>query len=421
MGEEGNAHNGDRKKRYVRKLTEVRRQQNRRAQRAFREKQRTLRAELQPVQQKDDDDYLSTVHELASKQVRDPSSLDLPAVTTGDSDRPHAVSEASQSPRLYGLEAPFGTDGTGQLNVIEPCPEFQSHSLIQPMDNCPPFLTTLAPAVLVPADPSVLDMRGMWPIPLECYQQTYMLPGKKRSQSRPFQAPPTLHPSPPLAIPGSTRHGESFKSQSSPALPDPFINHLQLLGESCFAATMSIALSLGFSRPSYINDHPSPFSLTPLADYANISADLQPTFEQRTLVHPRYLDCIIFPCFRSQAIELSSRGELDHCSLFLDLMHDGLICWGSQYASAGYGRSMSDAVPWSRHSWEARPWFLRKWSFLIGEEDPDHMRSISHWYSTIRGETEASDMMAEEVGAVFSRHGTCNVGVRQTYDDPVLW
>lgn len=39
----------------------------------------------------------------------------------------------------------------------------------------------------------------------------------------------------------------------------------------------------------------------------------------------------------------------------------------------------------------------------------------------MRGEGGVSDGEIEEEGNIFSRHGGCNVGVRQTYDDPLLW
>ena len=313
---------------------------------------------------------------------------------------------------------PARKDDATRVTATELRAERDSYSMTEPLQDTPTSPTTLAPAVVVPADSSVLDMRGIWPIPLQCCQKTYTLPQRSKFLSLPFSAshsPPFASPSPGQEFPRQTR------AHSPPTVPDPWINHLQLLGESCFAETMAIALSLGISRPNYINDHPSPFSRAPLVDYAHISADLQPTFEQRTLVHPRYLDCIIFPNFRSRAIELSSRGELDHCSLFLDLMHGGMICRGSQYPSADYGRSYGDAVPWSRQSWEARPWFIKKWSFLVGEGNPDNMESISQWWSTMRGAVEVSNEEIEEVGSVFSRHGGCNVGIRQTYDDPLLW
>ena len=260
----------------------------------------------------------------------------------------------------------------------------------------------------------------MWSLPLQCYQQPYTLPKDIISLSWAASASWGISPAAVSFMPGSPQRTYPIL-QSLSALPCPYMNHLKLLGEMCFAATMAIALSLGISRSSYINDHPSPFPLTPLMSHAHIPPDLQPTFEQRTLVHPCYLDCIIFPHFRSRAIELSGRGELDHCSLFLDLMHDGLVCWGSQYACTDDGTAMNASVPWSRYSWEAKPWFLEKWSVLLDEGDSDGIRSIRRSWSTSRGEDESAYIAVEEVGSVFSRHGGCNVGVRQISDDPLLW
>ena len=64
------------------------------------------------------------------------------------------------------------------------------------------------------------------------------------------------------------------------------------------------------------------------------------------------------------AIYLSSLKRLDHCSLFLDLMHDGMVCWGRERASARFGRGMGDGVAWNKRSWEVRRWFWRKWGWI---------------------------------------------------------
>ena len=416
MGAEEKPEATGNKKRYVRRLTEARREQNRRAQKAYRQRQIQ---QLQTSQQRTGHDILFRKHELALRQAFKESGSGLPTVATDESFLPQDLEVDSQSQRIHEFDELLKNTVATEMHAANQCIDYASYSPSEPKYDSAALPTTLAPAVLVPADPNVLDMRGMWPIPLKCYQQTYTLPVRPKRPSQPLSALEVRSASASLDV--IRRPPTQNLRPPSPYLPDPYINQLQLLGESCFAATMAIAFSLGISRPSYINDHLSPFSLAPFVDYAHISADLQPTFEQRTLVHPVYLDCIIFPNFRSRAIELSSRGELDHCSLFLDLMHDGLVCWGSQYASAEYGRSMSDLVPWSRQSWEARPWFLKKWGFLIGEGDADSLRSISDWWSTVTGEDDVSDSTMEEVGSVFSRHGTCNVGVRQTYDDPLLW
>jgi hypothetical protein len=147
-------------------------------------------------------------------------------------------------------------------------------------------------------------------------------------------------------------------------------------------------------------------------------------------VHCSYLDCIVFPRFRSAAIVLASRGELDHCSLFLDLMHDGLVCWGND--AAGSGRDMRDGVAWSRRSWEARPWFLRKWGWIsaidpyevgigltrgngvVVDEEEDEMSEGSRWWRSMRGEylDEDGEEPGEEHGAMLSRNRTCNIGIR---------
>jgi hypothetical protein len=227
------------------------------------------------------------------------------------------------------------------------------------------------------------------------------------------------------------------------------------VGESCFAATLSIAQCLGISRPSYVNDHPSPFSTSSNTNIHTIPVDIRPTGYQLIIPHPCYLDCIPFPHFRSMAIYLGSLKRLDHMSLFLDLMHDGLVCWGRTD-----NRSMRDGVAWSKRSWEARPWFWRKWSWIakasvedidagdgVGHnsdefDDEDGMLSGSQWWWSLHGDTGAGQtalthhqdvnpMMddddaitsaggvlshqpeLEEFGSLLSRHVTANVSLRK--------
>jgi hypothetical protein len=226
---------------------------------------------------------------------------------------------------------------------------------------------------------------------------------------------------------------------------------------------MAIAQSLGISVQSYVNDHPSPFSTTTNANIHTIPVDLRPTAYQLIIPHPSYLDCIPFPHFRSMAIYLSSVKRLDHCSLFLDLMHDGMLCWGRERASARYGRSMRDGVAWNKRSWEVRKWFWRKWSWIArmtvegidagidagapvavqpGDEeefdDEDGMLSGSQWWWSLHddeagntsneGHTASSshapgqepEQEQEELGVVLSRVVTCNVGIRKTEEAHLL-
>lgn len=163
------------------------------------------------------------------------------------------------------------------------------------------------------------------------------------------------------------------------------------------------------------------------------------------------------------AVYLSSLKKLDHCSLFLDLIHDGLVCWGRARANSGSARSMRDGVAWSKRSWEARPWFWRKWGWLarlevadvergaygLGQpvvnadheiDDADGMLSGSQWWWAQQAEDDGEGQepgltsmsnasrsgssssgvpgppAQEEFGSLLSRVVVCNVGIRNKAD-----
>lgn len=73
----------------------------------------------------------------------------------------------------------------------------------------------------------------------------------------------------------------------------------------------------------------------------------------------------------------------------------GLICWGG----AGVGKRdrnnnnstarnhLSSGAPWDHRSWEAKPWFLRKYWVLLGGEEGELVRQ-SEWWRGVRGEEE---------------------------------
>ena len=187
------------------------------------------------------------------------------------------------------------------------------------------------------------------------------------------------------------------------------------------------------------------------------------------LPHPCYLDCIPFPHFRSMAVYLSSLGRLDHCSFFLDIMHDGMVCWGSSSSSRHGG---GGGVPWNRRSWEVKPWFWRKWGWIARTsveeidagvpvpvpvpvppvqhretetaaavetevDDEDGMLSGSRWWWSLHDDDEECNgsgsgvsasasvpepeyQQQEELGSYLSRMRTANVGLRQTNEKHLL-
>jgi hypothetical protein len=454
--------------RYKRKLTEARREQNRRAQKLWRERQKKQRDE-----------------ELKAKVLEQL----LQADTTGEEvleDDGGWVRELVQSTSInspYGSslhlevdlgDAPLQGQSSVDRTVIESSilgPEYTSISPDAPARLPDPVLPLpVAIYYFVPPDPESEDMRYAWPIDEDISQKIYSKPPAHRlpgsltntvsSSSYSDVAPYSFPNSYPIYPVGTSLTQTPQSSSSYGTLPSPYLNHLQLVGESCFSATLSIAASLGISRSSYINDHPSPFTTSSNNTVNSIPVDLRPSGFQLILAHPCYLDCIPFPHFRNMAVYLSSLKKLDHCSLFLDLMHDGLVCWGRARANGRHARSMRDGVAWSKRSWEARPWFWRKWGWLARlsiedidrglyserteddeVDDEDGMLSGSQWWWSQQADDEAEELLVppdggsagssggggvlgyqnqEEFGSMLSRLMSCNVGIRNK-EDVVVW
>ncbi|KAK5046512.1 hypothetical protein LTR84_008315 [Exophiala bonariae] len=441
--------------RYKRKLTDARREQNRRAQKLWRERQK---------KQRDED--------VKSKVLQQLTELDTEAHDEVQNDSAWSA-EVVQStngrvcPNTLPLESTVALDfAPVDMNdpvIMQFTPE---HTTISPeaLPSLPDPDMPLPMAIYyyVPPDPTMEDMRFAWPVDGNIWQKMYTKPPAFRpagssiqpTTSSSFSRDHSESASYPID-PFSTDIAPTPRSSNDGLLPSLYLNHLQLVGESCFAATLSIAQCLAISRASYINDHPSPFTTASNSTISLIPPDLRPSGVQLLLPHPCYLDCIPFPHFRNIAIYLSSLKKLDHCSLFLDLMHDGLVCWGRARANGRHRRSMRDGVAWSKRSWEARPWFWRKWGWLarltIEEidsgsysereidddvDDEDGMLSGSQWWWSQQADDDVEDSLMisnsstsgsssrgaignqgrEEYGSMLSRVVVCNVGIRNKED-----
>ena len=414
--------------RYQRKLTEARREQNRRSQRIWRDKQK---------QRRDDEIKLRVQQEL-EKRGEENANRSVPMEVITESLAPGE----RQTETDDHLTDP-GINVTEREETIIPEP-------VLPLG--------VALYYYVPPVPGAEDYRHSWPVPDDFEFKTYALPPGVTPRASSLSSlsssgSPSESTSPPSLF--SISRPSVAGASSRRSYPSPYLNNLQLVGESCFAATMSIAESLGISMVAYVNDFPSPFSTSSNAGIHTIPVDLRPTAYQLIIPHPSYLDCIPFPHFRSMAIYLSSVKKLDHCSLFLDLMHDGMVCWGRERASARHGRSMRDSVAWNKRSWEVRRWFWRKWSWIarmtveaVDASDPgtiaqptiedfddeDGMLSGSQWWWSLHDDeednmpTEApssnfSEVPAqegEEFGGFLSRMHTCNVAIRKHEEQHLL-
>lgn len=187
-------------------------------------------------------------------------------------------------------------------------------------------------------------------------------------------------------------HGRRERQTIIPPTPFLLINHIRLRDMTFLAATLAIAASIGVTSEDYLNDRPSPFyifsnatSVQTAAHYfeQTVKPHLRPSLTQLSQPHASYLDLIIFPHFRERAVTFATNDPcmLDQEELFNDMISGGLTCWGN--ADNGVG-TRGNGVPWDMRSWEAKPWFTRKWWFLLKEDI--EMQDASNWWRQMRGE-----------------------------------
>ncbi|KAI9652645.1 MAG: hypothetical protein M1831_006631 [Alyxoria varia] len=129
--------------------------------------------------------------------------------------------------------------------------------------------------------------------------------------------------------------------------------------------------------------------------------DLIPVMQQFDSAHPPWLDLIPFPTFRARAISaiLATPPLIDHKELKTDVViNEGLRCWhGGEVEDA---RNSANAItagigqPWDRRSWDAAPWFLRKYWMLLGGEESELWENTS-WWRGFRGEKSVSNRWDE--------------------------
>ncbi|OGM46152.1 hypothetical protein ABOM_004936 [Aspergillus bombycis] len=157
---------------------------------------------------------------------------------------------------------------------------------------------------------------------------------------------------------------------------------IKLTSFSSTSAFLENARQLGLSLGDFVDDgSESPFcSRYQPISYHTLAADLQPTPEQLKIPHHPYLDIVPFPSFRAKALRAISSGTpaFNEDELCFDLAHDSMRCWGST-ATSLHGRG--NGTPWDARSWEVSPWFLKKWGFLVGNEDDAIYQNSLWWWS----------------------------------------
>jgi hypothetical protein len=74
---------------------------------------------------------------------------------------------------------------------------------------------------------------------------------------------------------------------------------------------------------------------------------------------------------------------IDEDELCLDLLNDGLICWGSSIG--GGNKAIGSGAPWDPRSWEAQSWFMKKWWIVIGGVEGEIYKQ-TEWWCELRGD-----------------------------------
>lgn len=178
---------------------------------------------------------------------------------------------------------------------------------------------------------------------------------------------------------------------------DPYRNNLNVSALSFAASFFSNALHLGLVESEYCHQTAQsifhrpkitelPYSETMVLaiqrSFEGLKPDLRPSRTQIVQSHHPAIGILPFPSIRRHLIEVLSHDSplIDEHEFWEDLRKDAIVCWGNASAELSGG-----GVPWDARSWEAKPWFLNKWRYVLGDEDEELWRA-SRWWREIRGE-----------------------------------
>ena len=180
------------------------------------------------------------------------------------------------------------------------------------------------------------------------------------------------------------------------SIPDIYSNNLRVKQFSLVAAIRANAELLGLTFEEITSpETESPF-YTGATDEENnglgrsmsfqaLKSHLRPTQSQLKYSHHPYIDILPCPTFRERFINLISMDPpmVDEDEFCEDVQKDGLICWGThsglEHEASGSG------APWDLRSWEAQPWFLKKWWFVLGGEEGE-LSQQTRWWHEARGD-----------------------------------
>ncbi|PNP78964.1 hypothetical protein FNYG_07829 [Fusarium nygamai] len=209
---------------------------------------------------------------------------------------------------------------------------------------------------------------------------------------------------------GVTETVNTSVKKLEPNFPDLYMNMLQFSPAAIFTSCLTNALSLGLDPSVIANcsvEHISPFYQPNLSSTLNhaaliqagstilstfnntsIPVHLRPTMAQILIPHHTSLDLIPIPFLRERAIMLSAAMPhvFNNWELKLDIYErGGLTIWRLK------GENVRDTYPpWDMKSWEAAPWFLKKWCMLMGREY-DKMNEQSIGWQVVRDMISSRD------------------------------
>ncbi|RSL46769.1 hypothetical protein CEP54_013708 [Fusarium duplospermum] len=347
-------------------LTEARREQNRLAQRAYRKRRKEHRKQLKEA-------------ESQRYQTRRPRPLlkrcdgALKPIRCSN-DAPSCVQEPLKAEIL-------STQGTSHNN-LRTCDDPVSSSLHrQAAPNQTDDSTTPSSDTLIAEDTDTVEeiTRNINHQNLQLVPSLYRSDGSK-----------------------TTQHSTN-KQEGEVVLPDMYLNMLRFeqvtISHAVFQNALSMGLDLQFIAncgahcisPYYQPSLASTTDPTALlqqgaastASFKNTSIPihLRPTLAQVLIPHHTSLDLIPIPFLRERAILLSAAmpDKFNSWELKFDIYgRGGLTIW-QRSQSATERRSNATYQPWDMKSWEAAPWFLKKWTMIIGDEESELYKQSIGW------------------------------------------
>ncbi|KAH8888463.1 hypothetical protein GQ53DRAFT_239913 [Thozetella sp. PMI_491] len=167
-------------------------------------------------------------------------------------------------------------------------------------------------------------------------------------------------------------------------LPDLLMNNINLSRFTTYTAYFNNALSLYLNIPEILTPEcvsrfyrpigpgDDPKQVMASASDPSIPRHLQPTLPQVLFKHHPWIDLIPFPSLRARLIVMTS--TMPHIFSLSEFkqdlyMKEALVCW----------RTRGDGQPWDMRSWEAQPWFLAKWKMLVDGEQGEIWKQSSWW------------------------------------------